>query len=74
MEEQPDEERQRLLESLEDEDLEREPAHITVAGLADETATETALRLICYAVLVYGMIGGFVSFLVTSTRIFEDMA
>ena len=67
-------ERDRLLETLTDEDLEKEPAHINTDVLADETFTERLLRYVCYVMITFGFLGGLISFLFTFTTIFDDFS
>lgn len=75
-----EEDRQNLLflddvdEEHEEEDVDKEPAHINTDKLADETKIEKLQRILCYMMITFGAIGGFFSFLVTSTTILKDLA
>ena len=72
--EEDHDERDRLLDTLTDEDLEKEVAHINTDKLADETFTERLLRYVCYVMITFGFIGGLISFLFTFTTIFDDFS
>ena len=61
------------MEELSDEDLEKEPAHVHTDKLADETKIERLQRYVCYLMITYGFVGGFISFLLTSTTILQDI-
>lgn len=69
------EERDKLLkEMIEDmERVETEPAHISTDKLADETKIEKFQRFICYVMIIFGSVGGLLSFLVSSTTIFQEI-
>ena len=57
----------------EDLELEKEPAHINTDKLADETKIEKLQRILCYFMIVFGVTGGLMSLLATSTTILEEI-
>ena len=67
-------EKDRLLETLTNQDIEKEVAHINTDKLADETFTERLLRFVCYVMIAFGFLGGLISFLFTFTTIFDDFS
>ena len=67
-------EKDRLLETLTNQDIEKEVAHINTDKLADETFTERLLRFVCYVMIAFGFFGGLISFLFTFTTIFDDFS
>jgi len=70
-----EEERENLLLLEDDIELEeKEPAHINTDKLADETRIEKLQKYLCYTMITFGSIGGFFSFLVSSTTILKDLA
>ena len=68
-----DEKQSLLIEELSDEDLDKEPAHIHIDKLAEETKIERLQRYVCYLMITYGFVGGFISFLLTCTTILQDI-
>ena len=63
-----------LKEMIEEmERVETEPAHISTDKLADETKIEKFQRFICYVMIIFGSVGGLLSFLVSSTTIFQEI-
>ena len=71
--EEDHDERDKLLETFTDQDIEKEVAHINTEKLADETFIERLLRFVCYVMITFGFFGGIISFLFTFTHIFDTI-
>ena len=68
-----DEDKEKLLEDIiTEEDIEKEPAHVSTDKLAEETYIERLQRYLCYIMIIFGFSGGIMSFLFTSTTILND--